>query len=316
MKQCFSIRRRLSSVEFCHSDGVGFVTERPTSGQLEYLVTALDEGSWSTAADRLGVTPSALGQGIRTLENRLGVPLFDKEGRTRVPTEAAHAAAEHARRVLGAYDELEQWATNTRKGVSGTIRAGMIDTAAVHHFGDALVRFRQLHPTLSVRLSVQSSAQLIDELRRGEHDVVVAVAPSDVKELEITKLVDEPVYVYGPDSVADTKIDSWGPWVTFPADSLTRTLAATALQAAGVSFDVVAESSQPAVIREMVRLGMGWTVLPAVDAEGEPHALRRATPEPIVTRALTLIRPQSKSASPALQRFIAMMMSEPLEGSP
>ena len=292
------------------------MTDHPTSAQLEYLITALDTQSWTTAADRLGVTTSAFGQGIRALEERLGVTLFDKEGRTRIPNAAAHAAAEHGRQVLGAYDGLQRWDAATRDGAAGAIRAGMIDTAAIHHFGDALVRFRQVHPSLSVRLSVRPSARLIDELRRGEHDVVVAVVPEDLDGLEVTMLVDEPVYVYSPDGAAHVAVDSWGPWITFPTDSFTRNLAAQTLQSMGAAFEVVAESSQPAVIREMVRLGMGWTVLPAVDAEGEPHALRRAVKEPIATRALALMRLQGKSASPALQRFIAMLMSESLEGSP
>ena len=100
--------------------------------------------------------------------------------------------------------------------------------------------------------------------------------------------------------------------MTFPEDSLTRNLAAQTLLSRGVTFNVVAESSQPAVIREMVRLGMGWTVLPAVDAESEPHALRRAVDMPIATRKISLIRLRDRSPSFALQRFIAMMMSESL----
>lgn len=292
------------------------MSDRPTSAQLAYLLAATETGSWTAGAEKLGVTTSAFGQGIRELENRLGLTLFDKVGRRRVPTAEAHGVVEHARRILSAYEGLDRWVDHTLDGSVGAIRAGMIDTAAIHHFGDALVRFRGMHPERVVRLSVRPSRQLIDELRRDEHDVIVAVQPSDNDDLDCTELVAEPIYVYGPEGASKAPVKQWGPWVTFPEDSLTRQLAAQRLRTQGVDFDVVAESSQPAVIREMVRLGMGWTVLPAVDAESEPHALDRAAKEPVATRTLSLIRLRGRTPSPALQRFIAMMMSESLGERP
>lgn len=290
----------------------------PTPIQLSYLVEATERSSWSEAASSLGVSTSALAQGIAELEKRLGVSLFDKDGRTRVPTPAAEAATARAVRILAEYRELERWATQTSTGDVGTIRAGMIDTAAIHHFGDALVRFRRHHPELSVLLTVLPSAQLTDQLLAGMQDVIVAVAPADHDELESRPLVEEPIYVYGPKAAKPSKsrdVREWGPWISFPPDSRTRRLASRELQARGVAFDVVAESSQPAVIREMVRLGMGWTVLPAVDAEREPHALRRASDTPIATRVLSLTRRKDAAMAPAVERFVAMLSSERLDGA-
>ena len=195
----------------------------PTPAQLSYLLAAVETGSWTAGAERLGVTTSAFGQGLRELENRLGVVLFDKVGRKRVPTTEAHGVVEHARRVLGAYEGLDRWVETTLEGSTGAIRAGMIDTAAIHHFGDALVRFRRVHPNLELRLSVRPSAQLIHELRRDDHDVIVSVEPPDTDDLDCTELVAEPIYVYGPDGATSAPVEEWGPWVSFPRDSLTRT---------------------------------------------------------------------------------------------
>ena len=75
-------------------------------------------------------------------------------------------------------------------------------------------------------------------------------------------------------------------------------------------MNVIAESSQPRVLCEMVRLGMGWTVLSAVDAEREPHALKRAMPEPIVERVLTLALRADRPPSGALERFVAQLTSD------
>ncbi len=281
----------------------------PTAVQLEYLVAAIERGSWTAAAESLDVSQSAFAQGITELEKRLGLGLFDKEGRRRVPTADAETAAIHARRVLAELAALQRWATQSRQGEVGQIRAGMIDTAAVHHFGDALVRFRTLHPELAVRLTVRPSAQLFEMLSLGELDVVIAVAPDDHSGLHLRRLVAEPLYVYSSPGTTVGPPDTWGPWVTFPASSRTRSLVARGLRDAGASFDVVAESSQPAVLREMVRLGMGWTVLAAVDAEREPHALKRALDQPVAERSLTLAHRLDRRPSAALERFTAMLVS-------
>ena len=67
------------------------------------------------------------------------------------------------------------------------------------------------------------------------------------------------------------------------------------------------ESSQPAVIKEMVQLGMGWTVLASVDAEHEPHALDRAHPDPIGERVLTLARRADRTPNPALAALLGRL---------
>jgi len=70
---------------------------------------------------------------------------------------------------------------------------------------------------------------------------------------------------------------------------------------------VIAESSQPAVLKEMVRLGMGWTVLASVDAETAPHPLHRATNKPIAERMLTLVRRADRIPNPALAALLGQL---------
>ncbi len=284
------------------------LTSLPSLTQLAYLIAALEHGSWTKASQAVGVSASAFGQGISELERRLGVVLFTKEGRTRVPTAEAHNAAIYARSALGELESLDRWADQVRTGESGSIKAGMIDTAAVHHFGETLVRFRALHPKISVQLDVRPSAVLFDRLRAGELDVIVAVAPDDTDGLSLIKLVTEPLYVYAPPATKVGHPETWGPWVGFPSGSRTRALATQALRKRGADVSIVAESSQPAVLCEMVRLGMGWTVLSATDAEREPHQLKRATKTPIAKRVLTLAQREDRPATEALLRFVSMLV--------
>jgi len=275
-----------------------------TTSQLEYLVAAVDETSWKAAAAQVGVSPSALSQGIGELERRLGVRLFDKQGRRRVPTAEAEAAVMHATRILAEMRELSRWAEEARGGGTGQLSIGMIDTAAIHHFGDTLANFRREHPALKVRLLVQPSNILLEYLRAGEVDAVVCVDPDPDERFALEPLIGEPLHAYAP---PDTRVGppaTWGPWVSFPEASRSRSLAARRLRSKGIPFEVVAESSQPAVLKEMVRLGMGWTVLAPVDAESQPHALTRASDEPIAERTLTLVRRADRVPNAALGHLL------------
>ena len=275
-----------------------------TTSQLEYLVAAVDESTWKDAAAANGVSPSALSQGIGELERRLGVRLFDKQGRRRVPTAEAHDAVAYAVRILAEMRGLTRWATEAQGGGVGRLSIGMIDTAAIHHFGDTLVGFRRERPELTVQLQVQPSNMLLDQLRAGGLDAIVCVDPDPDEQLIMEPLIKEPLYIYAPPDVRVGPPSTWGPWVTFPATSRTRALAARHLRARNATFDVVGESSQPAVLKEMVRLGMGWTVLSPVDAEAEPHALKRASKEPVAERTLTLVRRADRVPTAALAALL------------
>lgn len=260
-----------------------------TVQQLEYLVAVADAPTWAVAAAAVGVTPSALSQGLAELERRVGLPLFERDGRRRVLAGTAGPVLAHARDVLARTLDLARYTHQLREGRGGSLRVGMIDAAAVEHFSQTLRHFRAQRSDLDLRLTVTSSAALLDLLRRAELDLVVCVEPPGlVESLVTTPLTSESLFVHAPDRRAlDRPPHEWGPWVTFPAGAHTRLVIQGALRRVGAPFDVVAESHQPEVLREMVRVGFGWTVLPAA---GRRPATSPAVGQVIADRRLVVAR--------------------------
>ena len=275
--------------------------------QLEYFVAVHEAPTWADAAANVGVTPSALSQGLSELERRLGVPLFARDGRRRVPTEAAGVVLDHAHSVLARTQDLTRWAERRRAGTTGAVRVGMIDAAATIYCAAGMAAFRTERPEVAVRLQVSPSGELLRELAAGHLDVVVCVAPSALPEgVAATPLLDEDLAVYAP---VGGRPRAWGPWVTYPVGSETRALVVEALRRHGKSVDVVAESHQPEVLAQMVALGLGWSVLPVAQLERSGVVLQRVGDEPFVKRTLLVARRADGPADPTVDALHTRLLA-------
>ena len=279
-----------------------------STAQLSYLVAITRHRTWAEAASSLHVTPSALSQGIAELERRLGVPLFATDGRRRVPHDYTATMAECAERVLADLDQVTRWLRAVGSGQVGKLRVGMIDIAAVHHCPDAVREFRRAHHKLDVGFTVAPTGELLDRLERNQLDVAVCVDPEGVGPFDATPLLSDALAVYAPPGVTAVGPPSqWGPWLLFPAESRTRTAIDRRLRAIGAPLVVEMESHQPEVLVEMVRLGLGWTVLPTAQAEHGAHGLARAMAEPLLTRTISAVTRRGGALHPAVAPFIAAL---------
>lgn len=289
-----------------------------TVAQLSYLVAVADAPTFAAAASGLGVSTSALSQGLSELERRVGVDLFERAGRRQHLRDEAAEVVAYARRVVADTADLARWARDTREGRAGRLRVGLIDAAAVHHLPGPLRSFRRARPDVELRLVVAPSTELLDALRRGRLDLAVVVAPPDGDpDLDVVALVDEPLVLVAPDGAPDTDVADparWGPWVLFPRGSHTRTVIDAGLARRGASLEVVAESHQPEVLREMARLGLGWTVLPSVQARPPGRTRRSSSADrdrevEVARRHLVLARRAARVTDPAADALCAALVA-------
>lgn len=272
--------------------------------QLEYLVAVSNAPSWAVAADSVGVSASALSQGLAELERRVGVPLFDRRGRRRTLRQSAEPVLAHARQVVALTADLASWAERVRSGRSGRLRIGMIDAAAVGHYPDALREFRAAHADLDITLHVAPSADLLDDVEAGALDLAICVAPTAGRErpgVTYEEMLVESIAVFTPDGRLPRDPAKWGPWVLFAGGSHTRAVIEAALRELGAPVELVAESNQPEVLRTMVELGMGATALPVVQS-GDLGPGRV-----IAERCLVVATRRGSALDPAVDRLVAAL---------
>lgn len=268
--------------------------------QLLYVREAARASTWSEAARRLGVTQPALSQGVAEVERRLDIKLFDRRSRLRTPTPELAEVLEVAERIIASVADLDRRLDELRTGRRGAVRIGMIDTAALGSLAPVIETFRTRHPDIALTIVVEPSVSLSERVAGGELDLAVVVTPNAVTDglgaqLTLTPLFAEGIYVYpailgGHAARRRPKPTTWGPWVTYPSGSQSRELIASALARLGVPMPVVAESSNPDVLRQMVRLGVGWCALPRDVAESGDIPLVRLPGPPLAVRNIAAIR--------------------------
>jgi DNA-binding transcriptional LysR family regulator len=270
--------------------------------QLAYVRELERADTLTEAAHRLQVSQSALSQSLSELERRLGTPLIERDGRQRRFTEAGREVARFATDVLGRAAELENWLEAYREGESGTLRIGMIDAASLYVLPRAISEFRTTHPGVQLRLVVETSGELIRRLRRFELDLAFVVGPGGT-DLDARELLREPLYVYGPPGASGRPADA--NWVLYPAGSQTRNAIDLGLSGLGISPRVVLESHNPEVLRQMVALGLGWSVLPSAVAEsGDFPLVAAGGGAPVAERVLLAVRRRSEWEDARVTTFL------------
>lgn len=121
-------------------------------GTMEAFVLAVETGSFSAVARRLGLGQPAVSKLIAELEARLGSRLLLRSTRGLTPTEAGEAYYQRARQILVEVDEAEAMVQLCRGGLSGRLRVSAPVTFARLHIIPHLSSFLAAHPGLNLEL--------------------------------------------------------------------------------------------------------------------------------------------------------------------
>lgn len=276
--------------------------------QLAYLREVARQGSISAAADALHVSQPALSQALSELSRRLSSPLFERAGRRRRLTAAGAEVLRFAEETLASAEALERRLAALRGGDGGPLSVGMIDAASLYVLPDVVRRYRDAFPNVDLKLTVDQSGELLRRLRAFELDLAFVVGPVDKSDLASIEVLREPLYIYAPGGdVGDPRVARW---VLYPEGSRTRRIIDGALARAGITPAVVLESDNPAVLRQMVTMGLGWSVLPPAIAEDEAGGTAVRRGERVAERPLDAAWRRSSPPNARVEAFLALTIGE------
>jgi len=147
---------------------------------LKTLVAIADTGNFSSAADSIFRTPSAVSMQIKRLEDIVGKPLFTRDSRSVSPTPAGEMLLEHGRRMLALNKEMVVRFTDP--DIQGTVKLGAPDDVAERSLPAMLKRFAATHCCVNVDVLVDSSTNLRKKIKKRELDLCLyASSPEAAK---------------------------------------------------------------------------------------------------------------------------------------
>jgi DNA-binding transcriptional LysR family regulator len=135
--------------------------------ELRAFAAVAEAASFSRAARRLGVSPSALSQTLRGLEERLGVRLLNRTTRSVTPTEAGERLLDRLRPLFAEFDQAVQEVNRFRDAPAGRLRINVPRFAAAHLVGPVLGRFHTAHPGVELEVVVDDT---ITDIVAGRFD--------------------------------------------------------------------------------------------------------------------------------------------------
>lgn len=281
---------------------------------LYYLQAVERHGTFTEAAWELGVSQPALSHSLAELSRRLGVPLFRKDGRRRVFTEAGQRVVRYADRVIGQTGDLVRWLDSWQRGGVGSLRVGLIDTVGLYTLPSGLSRWQRELPEVELQLLVAESEEILSMLDRYEVDLALVVGPSGSR-YSSEAIATERMHVYSwsddpaGTSISESEVATPSGWALYPAASRTRLLIDQGLAQLGIHPEVALESAHPTVLRQMAVLGYARTVLPRqVATAGEDSDLLEG---PLVAlRLIEAVWRSGEELDPRAARLIELVKEE------
>jgi len=144
---------------------------------LRTMIAGTELGSFARAAAHLGRSQSAVSMQLRKLEQQAGCPLFRRNGRGLVPTEAGDALLAYARRIVALNDEAATSLGATLEAAS--VRVGLPQDFFEDVMPDAITRFSRRRPGVHVDVSAGRNFALEEDVRAGRLDLAIAFFPAE-----------------------------------------------------------------------------------------------------------------------------------------
>jgi LysR family transcriptional regulator, regulator for metE and metH len=236
--------------------------------ELRMLVAIADEGTVTRAATRLNVSQPALSHGLRALERRVGISLFERQSRGLVPTEAGERLLRTARAVLR---EIERARVDIAGGALGRGELLRLSTecyTAYHWLPPVFQEFRERCPGVELRVIPSAIGHPLRELREEALDVAIVVRREAYVGFVYHELFeDEMVVIARPDHPIASE-----PFATaqhfadehlllYTEDPFDTTIMRAVLTPAGVMPREISYVPATEALFELVRTGLGVSVV-------------------------------------------------------
>lgn len=289
-----------------------------SSRQLRAFVALVQERQFTKAAQRCHQTQPAFSALIKSLEDSMGIRLFDRTTRRVELTPEGRLFNVSALRLLNDMDavmgDLKEHVAKRR----GRVSVAALPSLAAGWLPAIYARFHSEFPGVQLQLHDALLEPCLDLVRRGSADIAVAAKGQDMTGLVAQPLCEDSFFVVcrRDDALAARKsvdladIKNRAIIQLGKGSSIRQSLAGNP---ASADFDSLLEVDHLATVTGLVVAGLGISLVPAMTLFHFQHpdlSIVPLSPKDAVKRSLFLIRRKEKSLSSAAQAFYDLLLEQ------
>jgi DNA-binding transcriptional LysR family regulator len=222
---------------------------------LKTFLAVEETRSFTRAAERLKVRQSTVSQHVRKLEAATSRQLFTRDTHSVELTGDGEAMIGFARGIVDTIDRAMTYFTEPE--LRGQVRFGVSEDFVLGGLPEILRRFRASHPLVEVKLTVELSGILHEQLRAGELDLILGKR-LNADDSGIPLWTDELMWA-GAEGI-EVDVGAPVPLITYPPPSVTRALAVEALRLGGREWRLACTSASLNGLRAAALAGLGVVV--------------------------------------------------------
>jgi DNA-binding transcriptional LysR family regulator len=277
---------------------------------LRVLTTVVERGTFSAAAEEIGITQSGISQSIKQLEAVLDTRFLVRHRDGVTTTDLGRAALVDARAALQAIERLRQSAA---KGLqSGHVRIGSVSSVAARLLPGSLAEFRRLYPGISVDLIEGSDSEVCEWVENKIVDLGLSgettptLLPTVIAKDDFALVVGSKHILAKRRGVrlSDLKHEPFR-MSTSGCEPAIRRLFKKAKIDPSIAFRV----RDPAALTNLVAQGLGVTIMPRLAIPAGTRSVVCLPIEPRQARRIVALTQKSHNKMPAIDLLLAMFVA-------
>lgn len=282
---------------------------------LRIFVSVVEAGSFSRAAETLGVSQPAVSKAVRELESQLETTLLDRQGRSFKPSEPGHALYDYGRSIFALEREAEETLTAFYGLERGRLTIGASSTIATYWLPPLIAEFHSRYPNIEIHLISKNTKQIVELLIDCRLDVALIEGRVTDSRIEARPWFREEMVIIAADSPKHTSpnpvsLSSATVWVVREHGSGSREATEALLRDLGTPPPQIIEVGSNEAIVQTVSSGIGLGLVPHVCARDQLQLGKVKQVDigkPPIQRQLYRVRLPHRTISQAGIAFEAML---------
>lgn len=278
--------------------------------QLEYFQTIAHIQHMTRAAEILSISQPALSRSVARLEAELGVPLFERRGRSIILNRYGRLFLKRVNRIMKEFQEGKQEIKDLLDPEHGEVTLGFLHTLGSEVIPDLIGSFRADFPKVSFQLNQNNSYSLLKQLELGEFDLCLVTPPGEKDEIQWIKLWSEELYVIVPhghplenrESILLNEIGNES-FISVKKGNALRQITDQLCHDAGVVPRIMFEGEELHTIAGFVASGLGVSLIPDMKDIDQSKISRIRVSWPKCERAIGIAWMEGRYLSSAAKQF-------------